>query len=226
MNIIDLAFITVLAISVLVGLIRGLVREILSLVGLIASIYCAISFSEKLSKQYVLDFLENERISYIFTFVAIVVGVLFITTLVNLFFSQLLKASGLSLLNRLLGAVFSVLRGAVICSIVVMVIGFAPDVKSQSWWKTSKMIPSFQKFTQLMLKHLPKKVGGYVETAKDSARRATNEIITLPSTADVQSQSTENLHQNTAKTGEQTVRPQNVQTQAEEKLVLESYQGN
>ncbi len=225
MGIVDLAFITVLAISVLIGLVRGVVREILSLVGLVAAIYCAVSFSEKLSKQYVLSFLENERISYIFTFVVIVVGVLFITTLVNLFFSQLLKASGLSLLNRLLGAVFGVLRGAVICSIVVMVLGFVPGVKSQPWWLTSKMVPTFQNFTQFILKRLPKEVGGYVESAKDNARRATNEIIALPPTANAQSQSTERLHQDSARTSEQTARPQNVQTPPE-KLVLESYQGN
>lgn len=175
-GIIDLIFISILAISTLIGLIRGVIREVLSLVGLAASIYLAFTFADKLSKQYTSKFLEEPQISYIVTFVLIIVATLFCVTLINLFFSQLLKASGLSFVNRFFGAMFGLIRGAVFCSILVMVMGFVPGMSSKTWWQASTLAPIFKNLTKATFKYLPKEINDYFDSAKNSVGRAANEL--------------------------------------------------
>ncbi len=87
-GLLDLVFIVILVISMLLGLIRGAIREVLSLIGLVASIYLAFKFSDPLAKAYVSRVFEDPRISYIVTFVLIIVATLFAVTLVNLFFDS------------------------------------------------------------------------------------------------------------------------------------------
>lgn len=175
-GILDLIFIVILAISILLGLIRGAIREVLSLVGLGASIYLAFKFSDILATTYVAKVFEDPRISYIVTFVLIIVATLFTVTLVNLFFSQLLKASGLSFVNRFFGMLFGVLRGTVICSILVLIIGFVPGITSKQWWQDSSLTPIFKNITKASLKYLPDEVASYFESAKDSVGKAANEL--------------------------------------------------
>lgn len=176
-GILDLIFIVILAVSTLLGLIRGVIREVLSLVGLVASVYLAFKFSDALSKTYTSQVFEDSRISYIVTFVLIIVATLFAVTLVNLFFSQLLRASGLSFVNRFFGMVFGVLRGTLICSILVLVIGFVPGITSEKWWKDSSLAPIFKNITKTSLKYLPDEVASYFESAKDSVGKAAGEIL-------------------------------------------------
>lgn len=175
-GILDLVFIVILAISILLGLIRGAIREVLSLVGLGASVYLAFKFSDTLSKTYVSQIFEDTRISYIVTFVLIIVATLFAVTLINLFFSQLLKASGLSFVNRFLGMIFGILRGMVICCILVLIIGFVPGITSKNWWKESSLAPIFKNTTKTSLKYLPDEVAGYFDSAKGSVNKAVNKL--------------------------------------------------
>ncbi len=227
-GILDLIFYVILAISILVGLIRGVIREVLSIAGLVVALYLAFTFSDAVSKKYVLQFLENEpRISYILTFTLIIVATLFAVTLINLFFSQLLKASGLSFVNRFFGIVFGALRGGIICAIIVLVLGFIPGVPDKSWWQASTLVPTLKNLTRSAFKYLPKEVGGYVDSARDSVGRITSDIV-LPSTSSPNSttQSQENLHQNRSASSQRVNRPQSVQNPVQptqpEKLVLES----
>lgn len=175
-GILDIIFIVLLTISILLGLIRGVIREVLSLAGLIASVYLAFTFSDMIANKYVSKFLEDPSISYIVTFVLIIIATLFAVTLVNLFFSQLLKASGLSVLNRILGAIFGVLRGALICSILVMVISFIPGVTAQNWWKNSSLVPVFSQLSKSAVKHMPDEMSNYFSQAKDKVGSVANEV--------------------------------------------------
>lgn len=175
-GILDLVFFVVLGISVALGLVRGAVREVLSLVGLAASVYFAFNFADDFSKDYVSKFIEDPSVSYIVTFVLIIVVTLFAVTLINLFARQLLKASGLSLLNRVAGGVFGILRGAIICSILVMILGFIPGVTSKSWWQSSSLAPFFTRLTKTTFQYLPNEVSNYIGATKDRVNKAAGEL--------------------------------------------------
>lgn len=172
-GILDIVFIGILVISTLIGLIRGAIREILSLVGLGAAIYLAFKFSDMVSKNYVSKFFEQERISYILSFVLIIIATIFIIALINLFISQLLKASGLSFVNRFFGFLFGIFRGGVICSILVLVIGFVPGVTKEKWWTESALAPFFKQIVKQSFDYMPDNVSDYFESAKDNINKVT-----------------------------------------------------
>ncbi|MGY0399553.1 MAG: CvpA family protein [Ostreibacterium sp.] len=176
-GILDIIFIAILAISTLVGLIRGGFREILSLVGLAAALYCAFKFSDMISEQYVSQFFEQARISYIISFIAIIVVVIFIIALVNLLISQLLKASGLSFINRFLGMLFGIVRGGIISSIIVFTLNFIPGISKETWWTKSSMVPFFKTFSLRSYQYLPKNIADYFQSTTQEISKVAGETF-------------------------------------------------
>ncbi len=202
-GILDIIFITILSISVLIGLIRGAVREILSLVGLVASIYLAFKYADMVSKEYISQFFEQQpRISYIIAFVIIIVASIFAIALVNLLISQLLKASGLSFIDRFLGLIFGALRGSLFSAILVMIIGFIPGATQEKWWQESKFAPFFQKIANHSADYIPSEVMNYFNKDADkkgeSTSSTTNKSDTMRKEVDNVLQSIDNSLQETA----------------------------
>ncbi|PIE45481.1 MAG: hypothetical protein CSA45_02665 [Gammaproteobacteria bacterium] len=175
-GILDIVFVVILIASVLLGLVRGVFREILSLAGLVIAVYLAFKFSDVLANNYVAKFFEEPRISYLIAFAIIIVLTLFAIALLNLVFNQLLRATGLSTLNRLLGLIFGLLRGTLICSILVLLISFIPGATNESWWKKSSLAPTFQSIAKLSIRYLPKEVSDYFQTTKESIGKVTNTL--------------------------------------------------
>lgn len=176
-GILDIAFIAVLIISVLVGLIRGAVREVLSLVGLAVAVYLAFSFSEMVSKEYLSKFFESPKVSYIVSFILIIVASIFTIALVNLFFSQLLRASGLSFVNRFFGMVFGLVRGVLICSIITLILNFIPGLTKSSWYKASSTAPVFRSIANQALAYLPKEINDYLDSTKKTVGSVAEGVI-------------------------------------------------
>ncbi len=176
-GLLDIIFIAILVISIIIGLIRGAVREVLSLVGLGLAIYLAFNFSEILSKNYVSQLFEQPRVSYIVTFILIIVITIFAVALINLLISQLLKASGLSAFNRFLGMLFGILRATVICCIITLLLSLIPDVKNNSWWKASVGVPIFQKVSDAAKQYIPKNILDSLNSTGESISQAAGNTI-------------------------------------------------
>ncbi len=174
-GILDIIFIIILAISTLIGLFRGAVREVLSLVGLAVSIYLAFKFADALSNNYISQFFEQQpRISYIIAFVIIIVASIFAIALINLLFSQLLKVSGLSFVDRFLGLVFGILRGGLFCAILTMVITFIPGTTQADWWKKSSLAPFFQNIASYSSDYIPDSVKNYFSKDNEANKATKN----------------------------------------------------
>jgi|GEM_PF-71314 len=176
-NILDIIFVSILTLSTLIGLIRGSVREVLSLVSLALAIYSAFAFADFVSTTYVAKIFDNEKVSYIVSFALILIATIFLVTLVNLFISQLLRASGLSFINRLLGLVFGFLRGAVICCVIVLVLSLIPGLHHQAWWQNASLRPIFQNLTAVTLQYVPAKVRTQLELTKNTVQQVATQII-------------------------------------------------
>lgn len=138
MNAIDIAIISVIAISSLFGLWRGFVKEILSLVSWVAALVLARLYSDPLSEMLV-PLIDSSGARYVTAFVIIFVAVMMIGTLINVLVSKLLSVSGLNVVNRIFGGGFGIVRGAVI----VMVILFITNVfvSETLLWQESKLVP-------------------------------------------------------------------------------------
>lgn len=143
----DWLIIAIIALSSMVGLIRGLVKEGLSLVNLAAAFLVAMSFKTQLAPMLV-NWLSTPSLRELAAF-----GILFFATLIagsmlNYLLGQLVKATGLSGTDRLLGTVFGALRGVAIVLALIIFIPKMLPVEQDPWWQQSELIAYFKGMEQ------------------------------------------------------------------------------
>ncbi len=141
MSVIDYIIIGIIVFSVIVSLLRGFVREVLSLATWIVAFIIASQFYP-----YLAGLLTQIASEYIRNGVAI--GILFILTLivggiVNYVISQLVDKTGLSGTDRVLGACFGFLRGVLIVAALLFFVDTFTNFEQSDAWKSSQLIPHF-----------------------------------------------------------------------------------
>lgn len=137
---IDYLLLGVVALSALVGLFRGFVREAMSLAVWVVAIWCAWRLSGMVSAQLLPDFVTDPVLKLWATRLLVLIVVLMLGGLLTWMIAYLLDRTGLSGTDRMLGLLFGMARGAVLTGLVVIglqVTGFDKD----PWWVESKLIP-------------------------------------------------------------------------------------
>ncbi len=119
MNWADWVIVALIAVSALLSLKRGFVKEALSLVTWVMAFIIARLFADQLST-LLTSYIDTPSARVVAAFVLLFVVVLFTGALMNNLIGMLIKATGLSSTDRLLGMVFGVARG---CILVVVTIG-------------------------------------------------------------------------------------------------------
>ncbi len=142
MNWADWAIIAVFSLSCLIGIIRGFVREALSLVIWIAAVLIAKlfggQFAEILSNQ-----IESPSIRLMTAYAVLFVAVLILGAMASYLIGALIRATGLSGTDRLLGMVFGAGRAFIIVmALLILLPGFLP-VDQDKWWHEAQLIPHF-----------------------------------------------------------------------------------
>ena len=128
---IDYIIIGSIVFSVLVSLLRGFVREVMSLASWVVAFFIASNF-------YV--YLAGLLTSIEFLFIAsLIVG-----SIVNYVLGQLVDRTGLSGTDRVLGACFGLLRGVLIVAAMLFFLDTFTASNQSDWWKESKLIPHFR----------------------------------------------------------------------------------
>lgn len=129
---VDIALLTVLAASVVVGLVRGLVFEVMSLLGWLAAWVAAQWLAPDVAPHLPLGE-EGTATRYAaaiaLTFVVALVVWMLLARLVRL----LVHATPLSLIDRLLGALFGLLRGVFLLMVVALLVSLSPWASSPAW---------------------------------------------------------------------------------------------
>ena len=139
---IDWLIIAVLAISALVSLWRGFVKEAMSLLGWIVAFVLAMRLSPALSS-LMQNWIGNDMLRLMAAVLLLFVGTLLVFGLVNHLVVSLLKRAGLGPIDRMLGTVFGVLRGAIFVLVCLIVLPMIIGVEEQEWWQQSVLIPQF-----------------------------------------------------------------------------------
>lgn len=136
MQLIDILLAIPLLFFIYNGWKKGLVREVATLVGLLAGIWACVHLSQQVAEWLNLDSENSILIAFIITFIAVLV----LTYLLGRCVEGLLKAAKLSLLNRLAGALLGAVKAlcilAVLLNYVVMFdkqeTVLKPDMKKSS----------------------------------------------------------------------------------------------
>ena len=134
----DNLILAVIAISSAFGVRRGFIKEIMSLLSWIAALLVSRVYSESLAS-ILGDLIDNPSVRYVIAFSVLFVIIIILGTLLNHFMSKLLLVTGLKTLDRLLGAVFGVVRGTVIVLVGLFILNVF--VSESEWWQQSTLIP-------------------------------------------------------------------------------------
>lgn len=157
-NWLDMVLYATLAISALIGLARGIIKEILSIVAWVASLWLAWRFAPLVADQYVEKLINNPQIAYLLAFAILFFIGLFAAGLFNMLIGSFLRASGLSLIDRFLGMIFGGLRAVLIASVMVFVGKMIPELANSQTWANAKLRPTFERIADWGLAQLPVEV--------------------------------------------------------------------
>ncbi len=138
----DWAILGILAVSTLVSLVRGFVREALSLATWVLAFVVARLFYGKMAV-LLEGTIETPSLRLLIGFVILFVAALIIGSLLSTLLATLVKATGLTGTDRVLGMVFGAFRGAVLVVVTIAVLRMTP-LTSDPWWSESALIPQFE----------------------------------------------------------------------------------
>jgi membrane protein required for colicin V production len=156
----DWIFLAVLCISLVVGVWRGLVYEILSVLNWIAAFVLAQWFAPTAAQWLPLTG-ATEVVRYCAGFVLVFVVSLFAGGLLASLIRKLVAAVGLRPVDRVLGAAFGLVRGVVILLVLTVVVGMTPLVKG-AWWQESTGAHVSAVVLQGLKPVLPEEFGKYL----------------------------------------------------------------
>jgi len=139
----DWLIIGIIGVSSLVGLLRGLVKEALSLVNLAAAFLIAMSFKGQLASMMT-NLLSTPSLRELAAFAILFFATLIVGSMLNYLLGQLVKVTGLSGTDRLLGIVFGAVRGVAIVLAVVIIAPKLIPVDQDPWWQQSQLIAYFK----------------------------------------------------------------------------------
>ena len=153
MNWADIAIVALIAVSAVVSLVRGFVKEALSLATWVIAAWVAVAFADEFS--YLLaGWISVPSARTAVAFAGLFFAVLIVGGLLNLLMGQLVSKTGLSGTDRVLGSVFGVARGVVLIGVMVLLAGLTA-VPEDPWWQESQLIGHFEQLALWMKSFLP-----------------------------------------------------------------------
>ena len=142
MPIIDILIIVAIAISVIVGIFRGLVKEAISIGALLFAIWAALYFGPSVGNVSE-SWLSSEELQMWFGRILVFSVILALGGLLGWGISKLVRLSVLSGMDRFLGSLFGALRGILLVAVFIIGGQFA-GFDNDEWWLNSRLIPHFE----------------------------------------------------------------------------------
>jgi len=144
--------------SMLFGAVRGFLRESVALLAWLVGLWLAWRYSN-LVEPYLGGTLAGTPLQEWVARMIVLLAVVMVGWLLGSLLSYIVQRSGLTLgVDRLLGAVFGLVRGAVIVGFAVM-LGQAAELDVEPWWRASRLLPLGENMADVLR--------GYVETGRE-----------------------------------------------------------
>ena len=146
MSWLDLVILGVIALSALISLIRGFVKESISLISWVVAGIIAFRYFSPMS-DLLEPFVSAPTIRGIAGFAILFISTLIIGAIINFIMSQLVSKTGLSGTDKALGVVFGGARGVLIVTMIVLLASLTPMPEAQ-WWQESATVGFFQQLAE------------------------------------------------------------------------------
>lgn len=157
----DYIILAVLGLSILIGLWRGLISEVLALAVWVAAFWVAWTFGPQVSA-YFEHSIELPSARLIVGYGLCFLAVLILGALLRFVVGRLVESTGLSGTDRLLGMVFGFARGVLLVTLLVFLLGFTAFTRDP-WWQQSVLLPQFQGMAAWLGEKLPENVRRYLQ---------------------------------------------------------------
>lgn len=156
----DFVVLAILAVSAVLGLVRGLLKEVLSLIAYALAFVAAIWWGPTVYvwlEPYIETSLLRMGVSYAAVFIVVLLGV----GLVNMTLAALLRSTGLTPADHGLGGLFGLLRGAVMVLALMVLAGYTP-LPQEAWWREAMFSGTAEKAVRQVKMWLPPSLATWV----------------------------------------------------------------
>jgi len=156
----DWILLALLAASMLLGALRGLVYEVLSVMGWIAAFLLAQWFAPTVSEKLPMQG-SGETLRFAAAFVLVFIASVFAAGLISSLMKKLISAVGLRPVDRILGAIFGAFRGLILL-LALSVVVHMTALQESDWWLESKGGPMLMTLLKGLRPMLPEKFGAFL----------------------------------------------------------------
>lgn len=160
---IDYAIVTVVVLSMLLGVLRGFVRETFSLVGWIMAFILSGWMGQRVAVWMPEPWGDLPRLA--FATVLVFVATVFLVGLVGSVANHLTRSAGLAGTDRALGALFGLLRGALVV-VALLTVGGLTSLSTQSAWNRAVLLPGLTAFVVAAKPWLPQRAQALIKVER------------------------------------------------------------
>jgi membrane protein required for colicin V production len=160
MTVFDYAVLTIIGLSIILSIMRGVVREVLSILGWVAAFYVARTYIDQLLPMMPGN-IPTEALRVLAAFLVLFLATLLLVSLLSIALSAIVKRIGLNWLNRLFGAVFGVFRGVLIVCVLVLLAGLT-DMPKDARWRNAMFSAPFEALVIAALPWMPSSIAEHI----------------------------------------------------------------
>jgi membrane protein required for colicin V production len=153
MTVVDYIIFGIIGVSAIIGLARGLIREVIALAVWVVALVAAWLFYQPLAEQLT-PWISTPSVRIGAAVLILVLSVLIVGALIGYLLSVLVDKTGLTGTDRLLGLVFGAGRGAVLVALLVFLATLTP-LTEDPWWSESTLLPRFELLADLLIDLIP-----------------------------------------------------------------------
>jgi membrane protein required for colicin V production len=158
---VDYFIVALIILSALISLMRGFVKESISLLTWIMAFWVALTFVDNLDAMLA-GTIETPSVRILVAFTILFVVTLVIGAMINHFVGLAVKKTGLSGTDRMIGVLFGTARGVLVAAALVL-LGMLTEVNRDPWWEDSTFIPIMEPIAAWMAGFLPEDMAQDVE---------------------------------------------------------------
>ena len=175
----DIIVVMIIGLSALFGFVRGFLREVLSIGAWILA-GLATYFGLPILRPFALQYISHELIADVVTGVAIFLVVLVVASVISHVITRSVRESALGPLDRSLGILFGLVRGAAIVSVALLICDnfYAPDNRPQ-WLKDARTLPVVQIGADFVRQFVPASVTAQAQSTADSAKQQAQQAMAV-----------------------------------------------
>jgi len=157
----DYAVLTIIGLSIIFSVMRGMVREVLAILGWVAAFYVGRTYTDQILPMIPVD-IPTESLRVLAAFLVLFLATLLLASLLGIALSAIIRKVGLGWLNRLLGAMFGVIRGLLIVCVLVFLAGLT-SVPQDARWRNAMFSAPIEALVISILPWIPENIAKHVK---------------------------------------------------------------